>query len=101
MPQPINFSIPPSIPIAKPDPPQSHPAPGGAAFQSVFADAVNKVQTFQDNANASIDRFLSGEGEEIHQVALATQKAELSFDLFLQVRNKVVSAYEEVMRMQV
>ena len=101
MPQPINFSIPPAIPVAKPDPPQSHKVPGGASFQSAFTDAVDKVQTFQNNAQASIDRFLSGEGEELHQVALATQKAQLSFDLFLQVRNKAVAAYEEVMRMQV
>ena len=73
----------------------------GSAFQSVFSEAVAKVESFQQNASASVDRFLSGEGEELHQVALASQHAELSFDLFMQVRNKVVSAYEEVMRMQV
>ena len=67
----------------------------------MFADAVSKVESFQRNAQQSVDRFLSGEGEEIHNVALATQQASLSFDLFLQVRNKVVSAYQEVMRMQV
>jgi flagellar hook-basal body complex protein FliE len=74
---------------------------GGQAFHATFSDAVAKVESFQQNAQASIDRFLSGEGEELHQVAMATQRAELSFDLFLQVRNKVVAAYEEVMRMQV
>jgi flagellar hook-basal body complex protein FliE len=74
---------------------------GGQAFHATFSDAVAKVESFQQNAQASIDRFLSGEGEELHQVAMATQQAELSFDLFLQVRNKVVAAYEEVMRMQV
>ena len=45
-------------------------------------------------------RFLSGEGEDLHTTILATQQAELSFDLFLQMRNKVVSAYQEIMRMQ-
>jgi flagellar hook-basal body complex protein FliE len=74
---------------------------GPEVFHGVFMDAVAKVESFQQNAGASINRFLSGEGEELHQVALATKQAELSFDLFLQVRNKVVSAYEEVMRMQV
>lgn len=74
---------------------------GEAAFSAVFLDAVAKVESFQQNAGASINRFLSGEGEELHQVALATKQAELSFDLFLQVRNKVVAAYEEVMRIQV
>lgn len=74
---------------------------GNEVFYGVFMDAITKVESFQQNAGASINRFLSGEGEELHQVALATKQAELSFDLFLQVRNKVVSAYEEVMRMQV
>lgn len=74
---------------------------GSSEFQSVFSDAVNKVESFQNNAQQSIDRFLNGEGEEIHKVALATQQADLSFQLFMQVRNKVVSAYQEIMRMQV
>ncbi|MEO5925882.1 MAG: flagellar hook-basal body complex protein FliE [Bryobacteraceae bacterium] len=75
--------------------------PGGEAFHAAFSDAIAKVEGFQQNAEASVNRFLSGEGEELHQVALAGKQAELSFDLFLQIRNKVVNAYEEVMRMQV
>jgi flagellar hook-basal body complex protein FliE len=74
---------------------------GGAAFQSLFADAINKVESFQQNAQASVDRFLNGEGEELHTVAIKSQQADLSFQLFMQVRNKIVSAYQEVMRMQV
>jgi len=76
-------------------------ATDGSRFQSIFSDAVNKVESFQNNAQQSIDRFLNGDGEEIHKVALAAQQADLSFQLFLQVRNKVVSAYQEIMRMQV
>ncbi len=79
----------------------AEPTPSGEAFHAAFSDAISKVEGFQQNAKASVDRFLSGEGEELHQVALAAKQAELSFDLFLQVRNKVVNAYEEVMRMQV
>lgn len=77
------------------------PRGSGGAFESAFADAVNKVEAFQTNAAGSINRFLSGEGEEIHKVALATEQADLSFQLFLQARNKIVAAYQEVMRMQV
>jgi flagellar hook-basal body complex protein FliE len=76
------------------------PAPG-QGFASVFSEAVSKVEQFGANAEASVGQFLSGEGEEIHQVAFKTAQAELSFDLFMQVRNKVVSAYQEVMRMQI
>jgi flagellar hook-basal body complex protein FliE len=75
-------------------------APAGA-FQEVLAGAVRDVEAFGQNASASVEQFLSGEGGELHTTILATQRAELAFDLFLQMRNKVVSAYQEIMRMQV
>jgi len=70
------------------------------SFQDVLASAVQTVESAGQNATASVERFLSGEGEELHTTILATQRAELSFDLFMQARNKVVNAYQEVMRMQ-
>ena len=76
-------------------------APQDGLFQKVFAQSIASVETQRNAAQQSVDQFLAGEGGEIHQVALATQKAELSFEMFLQVRNKVVSAYQEIMRMQV
>ena len=76
-------------------------AEGGSPFSAVLSDAIGKVEAFQANAGKSVTNFLSGEGEELHQVALKTQQADLSFQLFMQVRNKVVSAYQEVMRMQI
>lgn len=87
---------PAAIPDAKPV--GSNQSSGG--FGSVLADAIGRVDAFQQNAQTAIGKYLSGEDEEVHKVALATQEASISFDLFLQVRNKVVSAYQEVMRMQ-
>src|SRR5690242_13516604 len=87
------------IPIPEVGPTPSS-GPAGAGFQDVFANAIRGVEAAGQNASASMERFISGEGEELHSAILATQKAELSFDLFLQVRNKVVSAYQEIMRMQ-
>ena len=75
-------------------------APSGGAFQEVLSGAIQRVEGFGQNASASVERFLSGENEELHTTILATQQAELSMDLFLQARNKVVSAYQEIMRMQ-
>ena len=76
--------------------------PAGAGnFGDVFAEAVGKVEQYRQQANLSVARFLSGDGEDLHRVALETQRAELAFEMFLQVRNKVVQAYQEVMRMQV
>jgi flagellar hook-basal body complex protein FliE len=73
----------------------------GDGFKSVFEKAIAGVENLQQTADQGIERFLAGEGEELHTVVMATQKAELAFELFLQVRNKVVSAYQEVMRMQI
>src|SRR4051794_6829392 len=75
-------------------------SPSNGAFQDVLSGAIQKVESFGQNASASVERFLSGGNEELHTTILATQQAELSFDLFLQARNKVVSAYQEIMRMQ-
>jgi flagellar hook-basal body complex protein FliE len=61
---PANLSI-PSMPslagIA------SGTSAGGSAFQSVLSDAISKVESFQNDATSSVDKFLSGEGEELHE----------------------------------
>jgi flagellar hook-basal body complex protein FliE len=95
---PTNISIPA---ITAPSLTGPQQPPSGGAFQSAFADAVSKVEGFQNNAQATMERFLSGEGEELHHVAIASQQAELSFQLFMQVRNKITAAYQQVMQMQV
>jgi len=71
------------------------------SFGTAMADAVKTVDNVQKSSQASIERFLSGEGEELHTVALQQQQAAVTFDMFLQVRNKVVQAYQEVMRMPI
>jgi len=94
---PVNASFAPIVaPVASPS-----GTPGGSAFQSALTDAISQVEKFGNNADASINSFLSGEGEELHDMALKVQEASLSFDLFLQVRNKIISAYQSVMSMQV
>jgi flagellar hook-basal body complex protein FliE len=92
----------PVAPILPPSPaaPAGGASTGGTGFQQVFADAVQSVQSAGQAASTSVEQFLSGEGGELHTTILATQRAELSFDLFLQMRNKVVSAYQEIMKMQ-
>ena len=93
----------PILPISGAVPEVIRPAgqsQGGGAFQDVFASALQSVEAFGQDATASAQRFLSGEGEELHTTIMAAQRDELSFEMFLQVRNKVVSAYQEIMRMQ-
>ncbi len=102
MPSPIDLLqiSSPIVPVKPPKLAGDGPASGGE-FRSVLTEAIHKVEQYRTDADQSVERFLSGQGEELHNVALATQRAELSFELFLQMRNKVVEAYQEVMRMQV
>lgn len=90
-------------PIVAPNPIEgagkSAAADGG--FGQTISDALERVGALQNAAHASAESFMNGETEEIHKVALDQQKAALSLDLFLQVRNKVVNAYQEIMKMQV
>jgi flagellar hook-basal body complex protein FliE len=82
-------------------PPAAAGASQGSGFQNLFEKAVVGVENLRQTADQGVERFLAGEGEELHSMVMATQRAELAFDLFLQVRNKVVSAYQEIMRMQI
>ena len=72
----------------------------GDAFQNILSDAIQRVEDYRQTADTAVQRFLTGEDEELHKVAIATQQAEVSLELFLQVKNKVVQAYQEIMRMQ-
>ncbi len=69
-------------------------------FSALLSQAVTHVQDLQTHSQHKINQFLSGEGEELQDVAIATQRAELAFELAQQVRNKIVQAYQEVMRSQ-
>src|SRR5580692_9043224 len=80
--------------------PVSSPS-GGGGFASALEGAIQSVEQPGQQADKAIQSFLSGDGAELHNVALSVQRASLAFDLGLQVRNKIVSAYQEVMRMQV
>ena len=70
------------------------------AFQSVLNGAIQTIESANSDATVAVQKFLNGENEELHTAALAVQKANLTFDLGLQVRNKVVDAYQQIMQMQ-
>lgn len=79
------------------------PAGGAGApgeFSKVLEGTINTLQSLQNDADTSVQKFLTAENEELHTTVLATQRAEMAFELGLQVRNKVVSAYQEIMKMQ-
>jgi len=94
---PISNITPITLPQLLP-PSSSSGQPG--EFQKVLTGTINELESLNNNAADSVQKFLSGENEELHTTILATQKASLAFDLGLQVRNKVVDAYQEIMKMQ-
>jgi flagellar hook-basal body complex protein FliE len=74
---------------------------GSGAFQEVFGQAIEKTMQAQNAADSEIKKFLVGDGEDLHSVMIAQQKADLAFQMTLAIRNKLVDAYQEVMRMQI
>jgi flagellar hook-basal body complex protein FliE len=88
-------------PIAWPQAVASTSSAQPGDFQNVLSSAIGSIESLQNSASDSVQKFLTGQNEELHTTILATQKAELAFELGLQVRNKVVDAYQEIMKMQV
>ena len=69
-------------------------------FSDSLTRLIGSVQETGREANAAVGRMLDGSGE-VHDAMIAMQRAELTFQLTMQVRNKLVQAYEQIMRMPV
>ena len=74
---------------------------GDEAFGSLVRNAVESLEKNQHQADQEIARAVAGESPDLHRTIVALQTSELNFQLALQVRNKLIGAYEEIMRMQV
>lgn len=71
------------------------------SFGSFLKDSINKVNEGQIQSDKLTEKLARGENVDLHQVMIASQKASISFQATMEIRNKVVEAYQEVMRMQV
>jgi flagellar hook-basal body complex protein FliE len=71
----------------------------GINFADTLGGAISQVETSQQTAKTAAMNLLTGGQGDVSSVALASQRAELSLELFQQVRNKFVSAYQEIMKM--
>ena len=72
----------------------------GLNFGNVLKDAVHNVDQVNDNAAAQVGNLLQGGNGDINSVMIAVEKADVSFQLMMQVRNKIVSAYQDIEKMQ-
>ncbi|MBN2241185.1 MAG: flagellar hook-basal body complex protein FliE [Acidobacteria bacterium] len=70
-------------------------------FGTVLKDAISTVNELQKQSDREIEKLMTGESQDLHNTVIAMQKAGLSFQMMMQVRNKIVQAYQEIIRMQV
>ena len=80
--------------------PAGGPAGAPAPFSDLLTDAVGQVNQLEDQARVAVDGLMTGTGVDVHQAMIATQKASMSFELALAVRNKAIQAYQQVIGMQ-
>lgn len=71
------------------------------SFSDVLKDSIQKVGELEKEADQEAIKLAKMESQDIHSTMIAIEKADLTFQLMMQVRNKIISAYEEIMRMQV
>ena len=71
------------------------------AFGQILKDSIQRVQEVQKEADVAAKGLAAGETRNIHEAMIALEKADLSFRLMMQVKSKIVEAYQEVMRTQV
>ena len=71
------------------------------SFSEILKDSINKVGELEKEANEQAEKLVKVEGQDIHNTMIAVEKADMSFQLMMQIRNKIISAYEEIMRIQV
>jgi flagellar hook-basal body complex protein FliE len=70
-------------------------------FSEMLKNSLSEVNKLQRDADLAIREIAAGKDKDIHQTMIALEKAEISFQFMMQVRNKIIAAYQEVMRMQV
>jgi len=69
-------------------------------FDGMLQAVQEQIRTTDTNAQQAVSGLLSGQGVDVHEAMIATQQADLTFELALQVRNKAVAAYQQMMQMQ-
>ncbi len=76
------------------------PSSEGSGFGNVLKNALNQVTDLQGSADQQVSSLLSGGNADMSKVMISVEKADVAFQLMMQVRNKIVSAYQDVEKMQ-
>jgi len=94
IPQPQTLSLP------KPQAPKIGEG-GKENFGDLLKNAIDSIENLQMEAGEAQDKLVRGEAAELHQVMIAAEKAGLSFDLLLEIRQRLISAYQDLIRMPI
>lgn len=73
---------------------------GSADFMQTLKDAIGQVGTVQADADGKVAQLATGTGQDVHSAMIAVEEANLSFQMMVQVRNKILQAYQQVSGMQ-
>ena|SRR5688572_976908 len=76
-------------------------ADASVSFKDLLADALNQVGAKQQAADTAVTQLATGQGVAIDEVMIAMQKADLALQMTVQIRNKLVEAYQDITRMQI
>jgi len=74
---------------------------GGPSFASKLQEAIQSVNQAQDYRDEMVEGAVTGQVGEVHDVMIAAEEAQLAFELMLEVRNKLLESYNQIMQMQV
>lgn len=73
----------------------------GKSFADTLNAAIDKVNTLQKDSDKAIQNLATGRTDNVAEVMIASEKADIALKLMMQVRNKIIDAYQEIMKMQV
>ncbi len=80
---------------------QAKTAPAETSFGDFIQQSIAEVNELQSEADDAVQKLQTGDNKDIHGTLIALEKADISFQLLMQIRNKIVAAYQEIMRMQI
>lgn len=83
------------VPAAKPD------AADGKSFKDILAESIDQVNRLQQESEKAQAAFATGQTDNVEEVMTAVRKAELAFKTLMQIKNKLVDAYDELQRMRI
>lgn len=87
--------------LAKPGQSQQTEKTDGKSFADVLKESINEVDDLQKDGEKALADMATGQVQDLHQAAIAINKAETSMKMMLEVRNKAISAYKEILRTQI